>query len=211
MNRKAALIVCGLLGVAASSAVAVSAAQPDRSSDGGRALARQRASHPAPAAHARALRVLRRESRYVRALRKARTSADAIPAAVSETPLVSDGVVDLSLATRPGGADDWIVPTTNGRSLCVLRPGSLACADVNEVNERGLSVTTAWNADSVSVTAIARDGVKQIAVVGQDGRQQQVPVSNNLFTLDARRMPRELRWDGPAGPAVYRLPVLLGR
>jgi len=131
--------------------------------------------------------------------------------ALSETPLVSDGSVDLSLATHPTNADDWIVPMSNGRSVCVLRPGSLACVDTAEIDSRGLSVTTAWDADSVSVSAIARDGVRRVVVVGRDGSQRVVPVTNNLFVLESKSMPRELRWDGPGGPATYVLPALAGR
>jgi hypothetical protein len=168
---------------------------------------------PPTAAHAAASQGLARLAPEVAALRVARGPSDAVTDELVGSTLLNDGVADPALARRVGYTKPaWLVPASDGRSICVLTTASLSCPLSTDVLEHGLAPSVSWTAQGpVRVSGIASDAVNSVDVILADGTVQAVEVANSLLDYSADRAPREVRWTGPDGPHTFAVPEITGR
>lgn len=164
-------------------------------------------------AHAVALQGLVELAPHVAALRHAHGVNDVVSDQLIHSPLLNDGVADAGLSRRVGFSKPaWLVPGSDGRSICLLTPASLNCPLNKEVEDRGLAPSMSWTAHgSVRVSGIASDAVTSVEIVQADGSVASVAVTNNLFDYSSEHAPREIRWTGPDGPHTAVLPSVRGR
>jgi hypothetical protein len=137
-------------------------------------------------------------------------STDAIAPAIVQGPLLDDGVVDTASAraVRRIGREVWLANSSDGRSVCEVTEGAMACPPVEEIAQKGLSLALAMRAgEPVHVSGIAADGVVSVDVVLASGAVRTVPVSSNFFSIDLPAIPQEARWQGPNGPETYTFPA----
>jgi hypothetical protein len=141
--------------------------------------------------------------------RAADPARDALPPQVADSPLLADGQVDASSArlVRDIGAAAWLASTADGRGVCELVAGAMACPPVDEIVARGLSPAVfSRKGEPVHLSGVATDSVATVEVIRGDGSTTTVPVVNNLFTLDVDAWPQALRWTGPNGPESFAFP-----
>lgn len=146
-------------------------------------------------------------SSFLSILERSPRPDDAVPESLAEGPLLSDGVADLRGARRAPvfARPTWIAPSSDGKGVCVVSAGALACPAAAVVERRGAavglfkSVDTPWR-----VLGIAADGVSGVTVVRDDGSTVHVDVRANFFSYEDVRPPRELRWRGPNGEQLWR-------
>jgi len=163
------------------------------------------AVQPAASAAAQGVREL---APSVRLLSRAVTPADAIPRAVADSPLLAGDVADVALARRVGGARPaWVVPASDGRSMCVLTTRSIACAPNAMVEHEGLALGVTLSQAGTRVTGLAADGVRWARIVHADGTSVRVPVVGNVLDVSGPERVAAVEWRGPDGPRSYRLPA----
>lgn len=164
-------------------------------------------------AHAAALQGLAELAPHVAALRVAHGANDVVSDQLVHSPLLSDGVADPGLSRRVGFSKPaWLVPGSDGRSICVLTAASLNCPLNQDVEDHGLAPSMSWTAHGpVRLSGIASDAVASVEIVQADGSVASVPVTNNLLDYASERAPREIRWTGPDGPHTAVLPSIRGR
>jgi hypothetical protein len=170
-------------------------------------------SEPAPASagpvqDAAALAQARHE---VSVLARAANAGDTLPAQVVDSVLMADDPVDPDSVrlVRGAGRAMWLASSADGRAICEIAAGALACPPVDEIVTRGLSpVIFSRQGEPVHISGVAIDTVETVEVVLNDGHTTSVPVVHNLFTLDVDGWPRGLRWTGPNGPESFSFPQL---
>jgi len=140
-------------------------------------------------------------------LDRANTGRDAVDAAVARQPLVGE-TMSLSTArvVRSGPKAVWLGNSADGRSVCVVTAGSLACPPVSEIHDRGLSPAITVNGTDIVVSGVASDEVRTVDVVLADGSVQTVAVASNYFSVPLTQWPQGLRWTGPAGSEQFTFP-----
>ena len=141
--------------------------------------------------------------------RAANPARDALPRQIADGPLLADGQVDASSTRLVRGIGDaaWLASSADGRGVCEIVAGAMACPPVDEIVARGLSPAIfSRKGEPVHVSGIATDDVATVEVILGDGGTTTVPVVNNLFTLDVDAWPQALRWTGPNGPESFAFP-----
>jgi hypothetical protein len=144
--------------------------------------------------------------------RAADPAKDTLPAQLADGPLMNDAPIDLASArlVRGVGRTTWLASSADGRSVCEIAGGAMACPPVDEIVARGLSpIVFSRRGEAVHVSGVAIDSVTAVEVLA-DGRTTTVPVIDNLFTLDVDAWPQGLRWTGPSGPESFSFPQLEG-
>jgi len=180
---------------------------------GGAPAKRTRAQSASAAAHAAAARGLAELAPDVAALRAVREPSDAVTDQLVQSPLLADGVADPALSRRVGFSKPaWLLPATDGRSVCVLTNGSLSCPLAADVVDHGLAPSVTWSADGpIRIAGIASDQVSSAEVVESDGSVRTVEISGNLLDYSSEHPPRAVRWTGPDGPHTFAIPEIKGR
>ena len=146
---------------------------------------------------------------HLSVLRGSKTTKDRIPVSLAHSALFTGDPVDLGTTrmVRSVGQSAWLANSSDGRSVCEISNGTLACPSVEDIARRGLSPAIFTRAgEPVHVSGIASDEVTSVDVVLADGTVKFVPVEQNLFTIDTTAIPRELRWIGPSGPEAFAFP-----
>ena len=136
-------------------------------------------------------------------------ASDRIPVAIARSGLFTGEPVDLNSArmVRGVGRSAWLASSSDGRSVCEISDGALACPPVEDIARRGLSPAIFTRAgEPIHVSGVASDEVRGVDVVLANGTVKTVSVEQNLFTLDTTAIPRKLRWVGPGGPEVFAFP-----
>lgn len=148
-------------------------------------------------------------------LARPRIASDAVPDAIAQSPILTDGVADLSESRRvqrDGSDDAWIAPSSNRESVCLIAAGELNCPSVRDIETRGAAVATFWHATGpIRVTGIATEQVRSVEVLDADGVAAEVPVADGSFLYESTRAAREVRWVGPSGDETQVLPSIPGR
>lgn len=135
--------------------------------------------------------------------------ADAVPTRVRRQPLFRDGIVEFSAARAVrtmDGARAWMAPSSDGKAVCVLRAGAVACPPVEVLTSEGLTpAINARRGEPVRVWGIATDGVSSIMLTERSGRRSAVPFADNFFDVELDAWPHALSWIGPRGPRSLNL------
>lgn len=170
---------------------------------------RSGSSAPTASAAARAQASARSHLRVLRSPRDARS--DAIPAPLLRSSLLSSAEVELGSArsvAAAGGERAWIVPSADGRSICAVRAGAVACPPAALLEVTGLSPGINGRlGDPFHVWGIAGDDVSSIVLVEADGTRVPVSVTDNFFDVETEDWPRSLTWTGPSGPESFTFPA----
>lgn len=212
MNVKRTIPQLLLLGsLAAAVSVAHGASRPDDPV----AAPAVAAAAPAPTATAAAAQGRARARAQLSVLRSARDlRRDAVPMQVLHDRLLADGAVDLANARRvsgAGGESVWIAPSADGKSVCGVRAGAVACPSLALLEVTGLSPGINGRAgESFHVWGIAGDDVSSIVLELSDGRRSSVSVTDNFFDVETRTWPRGLTWTGPEGAESFTFPAYSG-
>lgn len=212
MNVKRTIPQLLLLG---SLAAVVSVAHGASRSDDPVAASAAAAAAPAPPITAAAAQGRARARAQLHVLRSPRNlSRDAVPTQVLHGQLLADGSVDIADARRVSGADGesaWIAPSADGKSVCGVRAGAVACPPVALLEVTGLSPGINGRAgDDFHVWGIAGDDVSSILLEQSDGRRTSVSVTDNFFDVETRAWPRGLTWTGPEGAESFTFPAYSG-
>jgi hypothetical protein len=137
---------------------------------------------------------------HIKPLKRSKQSGDELPAAVANSPLLEDGVVNRDESRKVKGKQRWIVPSANGEAVCIVATSEVACPPASALAERGADVSVFWHADTpVRVTGIATDAVTAINLIMRDGSRTTIPVEDGSFEAELDTVPREVWWNGPEG------------
>lgn len=147
--------------------------------------------------------------------RHARSPADAMPPRVAESPILADGVGDVTASRHVGDPERgaWVMPGRDG-SVCVAHDGFLNCPPADEVAEQGASIYVAARGSEVHIGGLTTDDVTTLHVVLQDGTTDDVTPTDNAFDIVVDLPPAEVSWVGPAGrvsktfaPELFSVPA----
>jgi hypothetical protein len=124
-------------------------------------------------AHAAAAGTVQALAPELGAFRRAPGAADVMPQAMTQSALLSDGVADPSLARRTGfSRPAWILPSSDGASVCVATQSSLACGHNDLLQEWGLQPSESYTNDGpIDVTGVAVDSVTSASLVLVSGEK----------------------------------------
>lgn len=142
-------------------------------------------------------------------LRRAPSTADAVPANVASMKLFADGAVALGLARKVRGAPrpTWIAPSSNGEAICYFSPGALSCPAAEELADKGAAIGAVWHANTpVRVTGVVSDGIRSVVVVSRGGSKHAVDAADNYIEFESEQMPQAVYWNGPRGPETLSFP-----
>ena len=126
------------------------------------------------------------------AFRRQARAGDAVPAAIADGPLLSDGVGDVTSARRAGGA--WIMPGRKN-SVCIVGNGGLSCPPAEAIRKDGLAPSMFKTSDGpFTLMGIGSDAVGSVDVTLATGDTTRIALADNAFVFEASAQPRGVRW-----------------
>jgi hypothetical protein len=135
--------------------------------------------------------------------------ADAVPQRIRRQPLFADAPVDLAaarLVRANSSSPAWIAPSSDGRAVCMIRAGAVACSPLEVLRDKGVApAVNGRRGQPVSIAGIAVDGIRSVVLIEHDGTRTTVPVADNFFDVQTDAWPRALTWIGPAGSELLEL------
>lgn len=129
--------------------------------------------------------------------------------AVTQAPIDTDDVVDLSTVRRPlrqrGTLPAFVSERADVPGVCAGGPGRLFCATDTQFEAQEAVVGVAYNADGISLTALTGPTVDRLLVEYPDGRTQSVSPTDGLVSLALAQVPSRVTWSSAAGPQSLEL------
>lgn len=145
---------------------------------------------------------------YMATLRRGRGGNDGVPSEVTDGPLASGDFADFDSARQVGHGDAWIIPAQHRSTpgVCLVARGFMACPSTAALLERGISISVAGRlGEPDHVFGMAVDGITQVHLVFDDGRDVELPVADNYFRYDGP-LPDRLTWETPQGVRSMTVP-----
>lgn len=160
-----------------------------------------RSARPLPTGEVRAARAAAKDARPVlAAFRRKRTKRDRVPEALVASGLLSNVPGDPDHARRLAGSDAWMLPSTDGRSICQLDARNASCVPISVLVRKGVSLGVSYRyGEPIAISGVARDGVRSVALVYRHGGERIIRVRGNAFAFASPSMPRFMRWKTPDG------------
>jgi hypothetical protein len=97
--------------------------------------------------------------------------------------------------------------------VCFTSPGGDGCVPSQQIVKRGITLSvsgelrrTDMTYEYANVFGIAKDGIDTVRVVHVDGSEIKLPVEKNVFAVDLRDLPTEVRWEDAEGPHAEPVP-----
>jgi hypothetical protein len=142
------------------------------------------------------------------AFRRDPTPNDAVPNSVKEGPLGSGDFADFDSARRVGNGQAWITPAQNRPTpaVCIVARGFMACPSTAELLDQGVSITVGGrHGEPDHLFGVAVDGIPQVRLEFNDGRNVDIPVESNYFSYDGQ-LPDRLTWNASNGQGSMDVP-----
>lgn len=99
-----------------------------------------------------------------------------------------------------------MAPSSDGRAVCVLRSGAVACPPVEVLTSEGIApAVNVRIGEPVHLWGIATDGVASLVLTERGGQRSAVPIADNFFDVELDAWPHALNWIGPQGPRSLNL------
>jgi hypothetical protein len=142
-------------------------------------------------------------------LRRTRSTADAVPAVLNDSPLTVDAVPETSRRIQvSGNRAGWLMAGKEAGQLCYVTLGASTCDDATVLENSGLLWSlNARPGEPTRLEGVAADGISDISAVFSDGSTAAATVSGNGFVLvvpDGKR-PDQLAWSGAKGSGTVPL------